>query len=252
MHVCQKRIFFSIILMLTLSVSTSVLAQLGNQGNLDYIGGPWIYTSVPCNLPDCDNIDTLNIDFLSRYTDKRVAEINFAKGKSKPKEVLFLGGRLAWHAGFLGGRHDIFTDNIGHLVDGVGLDIAGNNNDVFYGIIVLNVNKSSEAIMQLGYNDYAKIWLNGEVVYESEEQMFDEAEDMVQRFSVRVHKGKNLLMAKVVEGIDWNLFININTNFTVSYRMRNGKIIIDEILPVESSASTVSTRWASIKKGDRF
>ena len=252
MHVCQKRIILSIILMLTLSVSTNVLAQVGNQGNLDYIGGPWIYTSVPCNLPDCDNTDTLKIDFLSRYTDKKVAEINFAKGKSKPKEIIFLGGSLTWYAGFLGGRDNVFTDNIGHLAEGVGLDIAGNNNDVFYGIIVLNVNKSANAIMQLGYDDYAKIWLNGEVVYESEEQMFDEAEDMTQRFSVRVHKGKNLLMAKVVEGIDWNLFVNINTNFTVSYRVINGKIIIDELLPVESSTSTISTRWASLKKGDHF
>ncbi len=107
-------------------------------------------------------------------------------------------------------------------------------------------------MMTMQKYDYAKVWLNGEVVYESEEQMFDEAEDMAQRFSVRVHKGKNLLMAKVVEGIDWNLFININTNFTVSYRMRNGKIIIDEILPVEPSTSTISTRWASLKKGDHF
>ena len=251
MHV-DKNLIFSIIFMLTLSVSTNVLAQLGNQGNLDYIGGPWIYTSVPYNLPDCDNTDTLKIDFLSRYTDKKVAEINFAKGKSKPEEILFLGGRLSWHAGFLGGRDDIFTDNVGELVGGVELDTAGHDNDVFYGIIVLNVNKSSNAIMQLGYDDYAKVWLNGEVVYESEEFNFDDAEDMTKRFSVRVQKGKNLLMAKVVEGIDWNLFVNINTNFTVSYRMRNGKIIIDDFLPVEPSISTISTRWASLKKGDRF
>ena len=67
-----------------------------------------------------------------------------------------------------------------------------------------------------------------------------------------VKKGKNLLMAKVIEGIGWNLFVNIGTNFKVSYRIRNGRIVFDDILPVEPSTSTVSTRWASLKKGNRF
>lgn len=252
MHVCKKRISLIIILILTLTVSINVHAQIGNQRNLDYIGGPWIYTVVPCGNVNCDAIENIKIDFLSRYTEKKVAEINFAKGKSKPEEILFLGGRLSWHAGFLAGRDNTFTDNVGELADGVELDTAGHNNDVFYGIIVLNVNKDSNAIMQLGYNDYAKVWLNGEVVYESKEWMFDDAEDMTRRFSVRVQKGRNILMAKVVEGIDWNLFVNLNTNFTVSYRMKDGKIVIDGYLPVEPSTSTISTRWASLKKGDRF
>ncbi|MYF99943.1 hypothetical protein F4212_12560 [Candidatus Poribacteria bacterium] len=153
---------------------------------------------------------------------------------------------------FFGGRHHIFTDNVGDLVDGAELNPQGYSNAVFYGIIVLNVNKSSDVLMQLGYSAYAKVWLNGEVVYESEDRMWDEPADMIQRFSVPVKKGKNLLMTKVVEGIGWNLFVNIHTNFTVSYRMRNGKIIHDDILPVEPSTSTISTRWASLKKGDRF
>ena len=252
MYKFQVRLVIGMILMLTYMIPTTGLAQLGNQRNPDYIGGPWIYTAVPCDNINCENMDSLNIDFLSRHTDKKVAEINFAKGKSQPTEILFLGGRLSWYAGFLGGRHNIFTDNVGDLVDGAELNPSGYSNAVFYGIIVLNVNKSSDVLMQLGYSAYAKVWLNGEIVYESEKRMWDEPSDMTQRFSVPVKKGKNLLMAKVVEGIGWNLFVNIHTNFTVSYRMRNGKIIHDDILPVEPSTSTISTRWASLKKGDRF
>lgn len=252
MYKCQKRIMLWILIMLTLTVSTNVYAQIVNQRHLDYIGGPWIYTSVPCGNLDCEHIDSLNIDFLSRYTDKKATEINFAKGNSKPEEILFLGGRLTWHSGFLGGRGEIFTDNVGDLVGSVNLNPEGYSNAVFYGLIVLKTNAASESIMQLGYSAYAKVWLNGEVVYESENRMWHDASEMKKRFSVPIKKGKNLLMTKVVEGIGWNLFTNIHTNFTVSYRMKDGKIFHDEILSVEPSDSTVSTRWASLKRENRF
>lgn len=252
MHVVKARLVIGMILMLTYMIPTTVLAQLGVQRNPDYIGGPWIYTAIACDNLNCDDAQILDIDFLSRYTDKKVAERNIAQGKSKPEEILFLGGRLAWHTGFLGGRHHIFTDNIGDLVDGVELNPAGYSNAVFYGLIVLNVDRASKAMMHLGYRAYAKIWINGEVVYKSEKRMWGEAAEMSQRFLVPVKKGKNLLMAKVIEGIGWNLFVNIKTNFKVSYRIRNGRIVFDDILPVEPSTSTVSTRWASLKKGSRF
>ena len=178
MHVVKARLVIGIILILTYMIPTAVLAQLGNQRNPDYIGGPWIYTAVPCEKLDCEDVQNLKIDFLSRYTDQKVAEINFAKGKSKPEEILFLGGRLTWHTGFLGGRHHIFTDNVGDLVDGVELNPVGHSNAVFYGLIVLNVDRASKPMMHLGYSAYAKVWLNGEVVYESEKRMWDEASEM--------------------------------------------------------------------------
>ncbi len=252
MYNLKRHLVVGMIFLLTYMMPITVRAQLGDQQNLDYIGGPWIYTAVPCDLFDCQQIESLNIDFLSRYTDKKIAEINFAKGKSKPEEILFLGGRLTWFSGFLTGRGENLTDNVGDLVGGVKKNPDGYSNAVFYGLIVLDVNKTSKATMQLGYSAYTKLWLNAEVVYESEERNWDEPADMALRFSVPVKKGKNLLMAKVVEGITWNLFVNINTNFTVSYRMKDGKIVIHGSLPVEPSTSTISTRWAAIKKGDRF
>lgn len=230
-----------------------MLAQFGNQENPDYIGGPWVYTAVPCGNNQCDNVDFLNIDFLSKYTEGHVVERNFAEGKSRPEEFSFLGGRLTWHIGFLGGRHHVFTDNIGDLVHGVWLNPGGFSNAVFYGLIVLNVNKRSEVMMHLGYRDYAKIWIDGEVVYTSEQRMWEgEAADMPKRISVPLERGKNLIMAKVIEGIAWNLFVNFRTNFKVSYQIRNGIIVIDDILPVEPSATSISTRWGSIKKERRF
>lgn len=102
MYKFQVRMVIGMVLLLTFIIPTTVLAQLGNQRNPDYIGGPWVYTVVPCSNVDCEDIDSLNIDFLSRYTDRKVAEINFAKGKSKPEEILFVGGSLTWYAGFLG------------------------------------------------------------------------------------------------------------------------------------------------------
>ena len=123
MQVFQIR-FVIILMVLLFYVSNAVHAQIGLQRNPDYIGGPWVYTSIPCGKK-CDHVDFLNIDFLSKYTDGTVIERNFAEGKKKPEEILFLGGRLTWHIGFLGGRHNIFTDNIGDLVDGMELNRGG-------------------------------------------------------------------------------------------------------------------------------
>ena len=251
MPVFQIR-FVIILLMLLCYVSNTVQAQIGIQRNPDYIGGPWVYTSIPCGINKCDHVDFINIDLLSKYTDGTVIERNFAEGKAQPEDILFLGGRLAWHIGFLGGRHNVFTENIGDLVDGVELNPGGHSNAVFYGLIVINVNKTSEVMMHLGYSAYAKIWINGEVAYTSEKRMWEEAADMTERISVHLKRGKNLIMAKVLEGIGWNLFVNFRTNYKISYQIKNGVIVVDDILPVEPSETSISTRWASLKKESRF
>lgn len=247
---CTKHVLIlRVMLILTCLVTTTVYGQAGiAQPNPDYIGGPWVYTAVPCGRIDCEDIEALKIDFLSEYTDERVAENDFAQGKLKQREVLFVGGHLRWYGGFLGGRREIFTENVDDLVGGVKLNPKGFSNAVFYGLIVLNVDTASQVIMPLGYSAYAKVWLNGKVVYTSKEEMRNEAPEMPQRPSVLLRKGKNLLMAKVIEGIGWNLFVNFETNFRISYRIKDGKIVFDNILPVEPSASNVSTRWASLKE----
>ena len=249
MCVFQKYLAVGIILMSTCLVTTTALAQ-GQK--LDYIGGPWLYASIPCDGIPCDDVEALETDFLSRFTGKRVFEEAIVQGKVKPEDILFLGGRLTWQTGFLGGRHIIISDNIGLLVDGLeraDLDPAGDSNAVFFGLIVLEVDKKfSGAMMTLGYSAYAKLWLNGEVIYESEQRKWGfGAEDMSEHFVVQLKRGKNLLAVKVIEGVTWNLFIGIRANFKVSYRIRNGKIIPDDSLPVEPLPSTVTTRWASLK-----
>ncbi|RKU23709.1 hypothetical protein C6503_02640 [Candidatus Poribacteria bacterium] len=245
MRVCQTHFAIGMTFVLTCLMTTTALAQ-GQK--LDYIGGPWLYAAIPCDGIPCDDVGALETDFLSRFTGKLVLENEIAQGIVKPKDILFLGGRLTWQTGFLGGREPIFTDNIGTLVDGADLNPAGYSNAVFYGLIVLDVDKkSSGARVHLDYTAYAKIWLNGKVIYESEQRNWDEAENMTTSFVVPLERGKNLLAAKVIEGIGWNLFVNINSNFKVSYRIRNGKIVRDNSLPVEPSPSTVVTRWAALK-----
>ena len=250
MRVFQAYLVVAMILMLTCLITATALAQ---GQNLDYIGGPWLYAAIPCDGIVCDDVRVLETDFLSRFTGKLVLENEIAQGKVKPKDILFLGGRLTWQTGFLGGREPIFTDNIGTLVAGADLNPAGYSNAVFYGLIVLNVDKkSSGARVHLGYDAYAKIWLNGEVIYESEQRKWNEAADMTESFVVPLERGKNLLAVKVIEGIGWNLFVGINANFKVSYRIKNGKIMPDDSLPVEPLPSTVSTRWAALKMEDHL
>ena len=250
MRVSQTYLAFGMTFLLTCLITTTALAQ-GQK--LDYIGGPWLYAAIPCDGILCNDVVALETDFLSRFTGKRVLENEIAQGKVKPKDILFLGGRLTWQTGFLGGREPIFTDNIGTLVAGADLNPAGYSNAVFYGLIVLEVDKKfSGAMVTLGYDAYAKIWLNGEVIYESEQRKWDEAADMEQHFVVPLKRGKNLLAAKVIEGIGWNLFVGINANFKISYRIKNGKIMPDDSLPVEPLPSTVSTHWATLKMEDHL
>ena len=244
MLVFQTRLAIAMTFIFTCLMTTTVFAQVQKP---DYIGGPWLYTAIPCEETPCDEVQALEIDFLSQFTGKLADENALASGQAKPKEILFLGGRLTWHAGFLSGRGLIFTDNIGALVDEVELNPAGYANAVFYGLIVLNAEKALNATMHLGYSAVAKIWLNGDIVYESKEWMWADAENMSQRFFVPLKRGKNLLMAKVGEGIGWNLFVGINANFRISYQIKSGKIIPDDSLPVKPVASNVSTRWASLK-----
>ena len=247
MYVSQARLTIGITLMLSCLMTTTVLAQVPGGQKPDYIGGPWLYTAVPCAGTPCDQAHALEIDFLSQFTNRLVSENEIIQGEAKPKEILFLGGRLEWHAGFLGGKRIIISDNIGTLVDGVELNPAGFSNAVFYGLIILESDKSVNTTMHIGYSAIAKVWLNGEVVYESEGRMWEDAENMSENFLVRLKRGKNLLIAKVGEGIVWNLFAGINANFRISYRIENGKIVPDDSLPIEPLASTVSTRWASLK-----
>ena len=245
MRVFQAYLVIGVMLILTCLITTPRLAQ---GQNLDYIGGPWLYAAIPCDGILCEDVRALETDFLSRFTGKLVWENAIVQGKMKPKDILFLGGRLTWQTGFLGGREPIFTDNIGTLVDGADLNPAGYSNAVFYGLIVLEVDKKSAgARVHLGYDAYAKLWLNSEVIYESEQRNWDEAEDMTTNFVVPLKRGKNLLAVKVIEGIGWNLFVGINANFKISYRLRGGKIILDDSLPVEPLPSTIATRWASLK-----
>ncbi len=248
MRVYQTHLAIGMTFVLICLMTTTALAQ-GQK--LDYIGGPWLYAAIPCDGIPCDDVGALETDFLSRFTGKLVLENEIAQGIVKPKDILFLGGRLTWQTGFLGGREPIFTDNIGGLVDGADLNPAGYSNAVFYGLIVLDIEKkSSGARVHLGYDAYAKIWLNGEVIYKSEGRKWDEAADMTESFVVPLERGKNILAAKVIEGIGWNLFVNIKANFKVSYRIRNGKIIPDDSLPVEPLPATVVTRWAALKTGN--
>ena len=250
MSLRQSGLIFTIILLMYMSISP-VFAQIGIQRNPNYISGPWVYTAVPCDLLECAHEDLLNVDYLSKYTDTLVLEQDLATANSKPEEVLFLGGRLTWYKGFLAGKHIIFSDNIGTLVDAVELNPAGFSNGIFYGLIVLNVNKEAETTMRLGYTAYTKIWINGEIVYTSEGKNWAEASEMRQEIPVSLKRGKNLIMVKVIEGIGWNLFVNFNANFKVSYHYWKGRIVVDDILPVEPSSTTISTRWATLKKRNR-
>ena len=249
MRMSQARIATVIILMFTCLLTHTAFGQ---RQKPDYIGGPWLYAAVPCDGVLCEDVRALETDFLARFTGRLVAENEIAQAEAKPKDILFLGGRLTWQTGFLGGKGLLFTDNVGNLVESADLNPAGYSNAVFYGLIVLDADKPSSVMMHLGYSAFAKIWINGEVVYKSENRNWLNAEEMQANFLVSLQRGKNLLMAKVIEGIGWNLFVGFNANFRVSYRIKNGQIVPDDSLPVEPLASTVSTRWASLKMGSRL
>ena len=80
--------------------------------------------------------------------------------------------------------------------------------------------------MQVGSDDAIKVWLNGEVVHDY--PINRGASDFLNKFSVDLQAGNNLLLVKVSEAIGgWSMFVGIDAEF--SYKRPPDAIVSEDI-----------------------
>lgn len=210
-----------------------------------HIAGPWTFTTEPCVFfGECDEVATINKDLLAKLTGGVLTEAKLLKKPPTPGDktpITFFEDEefyLRWEADFVDTFRDstIFADNLDDLVP------ISVRNWVFYGILTFVADRAATATFRLGYEDYAKVWLNKQQIYVSQTERWrvnTEPEDMATRIRTRVKRGKNSLIVKIQGGIFWAFYLGVDTDarLRIAYQIRDG-----ELYP-----GGLTTRWALLK-----
>lgn len=153
------------------------------------IEGPWSWVLVPGK-------DLGSIDLLSAASSGAVTEVGVATEGARPGKAI---GNSEWQQSVLPTK----SNNINLILDTLDISDADRKNHVFYGSITLNSPMMQETAMFVGADDGAKIWLNGELVYD--EFVFGGASDYKRDFPVTLNQGKNVLLVAVDNrfGLSW-------------------------------------------------
>ena len=153
------------------------------------IEGPWSWVLVPGK-------DLGSIDLLSAASSGAVTEVDVATEGARPGKAI---GNSEWQQSILPTR----SDNINLILDALGTSDADRKNHVIYGSIILNSPKMQQTTMFVGADDRAKMWLNGELVYQG--FVFGGTSDYQRNFPVTLNQGKNVLLVAVDNffGLGW-------------------------------------------------
>ena len=189
--------------------------------SLDKITGAWLWMIAPTE-DYRGGVESIDVDSLAAASDEVVTEADIAVNGAKQGDAV---GDYVWRLG------EIAADggnNVNDLVNRVGFVDGGDpattaddidfNHHSSYALITLeSATDQSDVTMLAGSNDAIKIWLNGEVVYNSNINFTNWAStDFEFPFKVDLKAGDNLLLVKVSEYTgDWSMFVGIDAEVTV-------------------------------------
>lgn len=178
--------------------------------------GPWLWMITPTQ----GGPDVINIDSLAVVSDGAVTEADIAiHGVSENDKV----GDLTWTLGAIGfTAHTGHANNINDLVHRIGFVDGGDpatieddtDIDLYSSYALLSLVSTSDLFdvtMRVGSDDFIKVWLNGEVVYNNPifrglnlDYAFQD------EFKVDLKTGDNLLLVKVYDGNGhWAMVVGI-------------------------------------------
>ena len=157
------------------------------------IEGPWLWMIVPTQhqLPGSEAAAS-GKDWLAASSNGSVTEGQIATNGAIAGERL---GNRVWTSGRLAPAGG---DNIGKLVNAIGLGRGTIDHHVAYGSIVLDSPQEQKTRMYAGSDDNHKVWLNGELV--NEQLNWNWAHDYQVSVPVTLKKGKNVLLVAVENG----------------------------------------------------
>ena len=154
------------------------------------IEGPWLWVTVPGERLD-SNTDLLAEASANTITEQQVATHGVIQGKPVG-ENLWTQGKIAPSG----------ETNIIDMLDEIGSEAnSDNNNHIIYGSIILDSPRKQNTNMFFGCADRVKIWLNGELVYQS--LIWRRASNYHDFFPVTLEQGTNVLLV-VIDNVEWS------------------------------------------------
>ena len=191
------------------------------------IEGPWLWVLVPDR-----EVDT-STDLLSEASEGAVTEMGVSthgatEGKAVSDDV-WTSHRLPPSGG----------NNIGDMLQ------ESIRDGVLYGTVSLYSPQQQETILYVGSEDEAKVWLNGELIYQNLRRRG--AHDYTDFVPAMLKQGKNVLLVAVeIIGDNGSVFLGFEpgaeytvTNPSIGYTFSKTPIYIDDTFTLDISAENV-------------
>ena len=214
---------------LVAGLGTPAGIALSTPVSLEKITGPWLWMIAPTEAGQ-GGANSTNVDSLAAASGGAVTEADIAANGTREGDPV---GDLVWTLGEIaptGGN------NVTDLINKIDLGRGDVNDHSSYALITLESKTAqSDVTMGAGSDDSIKIWLNGEVVHNN--PVDREAVDFLDRFTVGLKKGDNLLLVKVSErGGWWSMFVGIDADVKIKTPVAAAPMLRDSemLFPTET------------------
>ena len=178
------------------------------------IEGPWLWVTVPGEVLD-SNTDLLAAVSRSSITEQQAATNGVSQGK--------LVGNNRWTQGKIAPSGDM---NINNMLEEIGSQAnKDNTNQIIYGSIILDSPREQNTNLFFGCGGRVKIWLNGELVYQSLiwRSRSGQAFNYHDFFPVTLKQGPNVLLVAIDGGRGWwNGFFGFEAG--TAYKVSNPRL----------------------------
>ena len=175
------------------------------------ITGPWLWMLAPTRASQ-GGAHSNNIDSLAVVSGGNVTESTVAANGAQEGDAV---GNYVWTLGEIA---DTGGDNINDVINNINMALGDIDDHSSYALITLeSATVQSDVTMRAGSDDSIKIWLNGEVVHNN--PINRGAEDYLDKFTVDLKEGDNLLLVKVSERDGgWSMFVGIDADVNAVYK----------------------------------
>ena len=186
------------------------------------ITGPWLWMITPTRTGQ-GGARSNNVDSLAVASGGVVTEADVARNGAREGDAV---GNYVWTLGEIFPTGD---DNVNDLLNKIGLSRGDVDDHSSYALITLeSATAQSDVTMRAGSDDSIKIWLNGEVVHNN--PINRGAEDYLDKFTIDLKAGDNLLLVKVSEREGgWSMFVGIDADVNAVYKRPPDPVVSEDV-----------------------
>ena len=186
------------------------------------ITGPWLWMIAPTKAGQ-GGANSTDVDSLADASGGNVTEANVAANGAKEGDTV---GNYVWT---LGEISPAGGDNINEVLNHTGISQDDVDDHSSYALITLeSATVQSDVTMHVGSDDSIKVWLNSEVVHNNPTDRG--AEDYLDKFTVDLKQGDNLLLVKVSEREGgWSMFVGIEADVNAVYKRPTDPVVPEDV-----------------------